>query len=125
MHTHPNYTHNNHCFLPITETLTVSFNSDGNTDCFLLPPTETLVVSSFFTETTDCFLSITETLTVFFSFLTETQGYLPKEPERRLTTIMDKLKGEGIQASNVVVVGHSGGAFLSYDTALTKSQVRS
>jgi predicted esterase len=49
--------------------------------------------------------------------------YLPQEPERRLTSILEELGSQGIDKSRVAVLGHSGGAFLGYDAALTKGQV--
>ena len=50
-------------------------------------------------------------------------GYLPNEPVRRLTSILEELARRGVPPRLPIgVVGHSGGAFLAYDTALTKSQ---
>lgn len=50
-------------------------------------------------------------------------GYLPREPERRLNSIMAVLAGQGVSPrAPLGVVGHSGGAFLAYDAAITRSQ---
>lgn len=50
-------------------------------------------------------------------------SYLPKEPERRLASIVSELEKQGMQPGKpLAVVGHSGGAFLAYDAALTRSQ---
>lgn len=50
-------------------------------------------------------------------------GYLPNEPDRRLTSIIEELTRRGVSPRLPIgVIGHSGGAFLAYDTALTKSQ---
>lgn len=50
-------------------------------------------------------------------------GYLPKEPERRLASVLAKLAEQGVSPTAPLgVVGHSGGAFLAYDAALTRSQ---
>jgi hypothetical protein len=50
-------------------------------------------------------------------------GYLPKEPERRLNSILAALGEQGVSPrAPLGVVGHSGGAFLAYDAALTRSQ---
>ncbi len=50
-------------------------------------------------------------------------GYLPQEPERRLASIVAELGKRGVSPrAPLAVVGHSGGAFLAYDAALTKAQ---
>jgi hypothetical protein len=50
-------------------------------------------------------------------------GYLPQEPERRMTSILGELAKRGVSPrAPVGVVGHSGGAFLAYEAALTRSQ---
>lgn len=50
-------------------------------------------------------------------------GYLPQEPERRLNSILAELGSQGVSPrAPLGVVGHSGGAFLAYDAALTRSQ---
>ncbi len=50
-------------------------------------------------------------------------GYLPQEPERRLNSILAELAARGVSPrAPLGVVGHSGGAFLAYDAALTRSQ---
>ncbi|EWM29418.1 hypothetical protein Naga_100042g35 [Nannochloropsis gaditana] len=50
-------------------------------------------------------------------------GYLPQEPERRLASILTEVSLRGVSArAPVAVAGHSAGAFLAYEAALTRSQ---
>jgi len=50
-------------------------------------------------------------------------GYLPQEPERRLASILTELGKRGISPrAPLAIVGHSGGAFLAYEAALTRAQ---
>lgn len=71
-----------------------------------------------------CYEDYSLNLYVIIAKLSSNIGYVPKEPERRVKSLLKELAtSKNVTSPQVAVVGHSGGAFLSYDAALTLSTV--